>query len=92
MIPLINTLLAVIGLFFCTYSLLSSRFNTTSKETIIRLGLWITVWIFLVAASLPNSSFEASWSSTAARTIVLILNIWNFKDLIISRQKKHRAP
>lgn len=88
MIPLINTSLAFIGLVICTCFLLSDRFNTTSKETLGQLGGWIIVWIFLVAASLPSSSFEPSWSTTAARTIVLILNIWHFKKLIINRCKR----
>lgn len=92
MIAIVNTLVALLGLAICTVFLISDRFNTTSKETIAQLSLWIAVWIFLVAASLPSSSFEPSWSTTVARTIVLILNIWHFKDLIISRCKKHHAP
>lgn len=92
MIPLINTLVALLGLAMCTVFLISDRFNTASKETILQLSLWIAVWIFLVESSLPSSSFEPSWSTTIARAIVLILNIWHFKYLIISRCKKHHAP
>lgn len=88
MIPVINTSLAFIGLLACTYFVLSDRFNTTSKETLGKLGLWIIVWLFLIAASLPSSKFEPSWSTTVARAICLILNIWHFKKVIINRCKK----
>ena len=92
MIPVINTILALLGLAICTVFLISDRFNTASKETILKLSMWIAVWIFLIEASLPSSAFEPSWSTTTARTIVLILNIWHFKSLIINRCKKQHAP
>lgn len=88
MIAFINTLVAAAGLVACTSFLLSDRFNTKSKETIIQLALWIMTWLFLIAASLPSSGFEPSISTTTARTIVLILNIWHFKELITSRCRK----
>lgn len=87
MILVFNTTIAIIGLIVCTYFMLSNRFNTTSKETLCKLGLWIVVWLFLIAASLPSSPFEPSWSTTTARTTCLILNIWHFKSLIVSRCK-----
>ena len=87
----INSLMAAIGLFACTYFLLSDRYNTKSKETIIQLSLWITIWIFLVSASLPTSDFEPTVSTTIARLIVLILNMWQFKSLIRTRCRKQTA-
>ncbi|WP_250162220.1 hypothetical protein [Psychrobacter sp. WY6] len=92
MIPLINAILALLGLAICTVFLISDRFNTASKETILQLSLWITVWIFLVEAALPSSSFEPSWSTTIARATCLLLNVWHFKQLIISRCKNKHAP
>ena len=93
MIAIVNTLVALLGLAICTVFLISDRFNTTSKETIAQLGLWIAVWIFLVEAALPSSNFEPSWSTTVARAMCLLLNIWHFKQLIISRCKnKHTVP
>lgn len=88
MIAFINTLLAAIGLVACTFFLLSDRFDTKSKETIIQLALWITIWLFLIAASLPSSGFAPTVSTTIARVIVLILNMWQFKLLITNRCRK----
>lgn len=90
MIPMINAILAILGLIICTVFLLSDKFNTTLRETISQLGLWVAVWLFFLMTSLPDSQFHPSWASTIARSMVLALNVWHFKDLIITRCKKHK--
>lgn len=90
MIGPINTSLAIAGLAICSCFILSNRFNTTSKETLAQIGGWIVVWLTLIASSLPSDNFEPSWTTTTARLIVLILNVWHFKDVINNRCKKRK--
>ena len=90
MIALANTSIAIAGLTICSYFILSNRFNTTSKETLGQLGGWIVVWLVLIASSLPSDNFEPSWTTTTARLIVLILNVWHFKGVISNRCKKRK--
>lgn len=87
MIVITNGVIAVAGMTICTYFLLSDRYDTTSRETIIKLSLWIIMWILLISTSSANSGFYPSWTSTMARATALIINIWQFKPLITNRVK-----